>query len=73
MDYTETSLNRSNMGPTLGGPFRKVVGLGTIVCDRNKAIDIGDWSIFEGGRLVRFYCILQRWTGTVAGKWNLMR
>ena len=28
-----------------------------IVCDRNKAIDIREWSIFGGGQLERFYCI----------------
>ena len=27
-----------------------------IVWDRNKAIDIGKWSIFGSGRLERFYC-----------------
>ena len=25
--------------------------------DRNKAINIGEWSICIGGRLERFYCI----------------
>ena len=34
--YNKTSLNRPNMGPTLGGRFR------TIVWDRNKAINIGE-------------------------------
>ena len=27
--YSETSLNRSAIGPTLSGPFREVVHLGT--------------------------------------------
>ena len=51
------------MGPTLGGSFRDVVGLGSgiyvwaIVWDRNEAIDIGKLSICGGGYLERFYCI----------------
>ena len=27
-----------------------------IIWDQNKAIDIGEWSIWEGSRLERFYC-----------------
>ena len=46
------------MGPTLNGPFREVIGLGSwnmlIGWDPNKAIDIGEWSICGGGRLKRF-------------------
>ena len=33
--------------------------LWAIVRDANKAIDIGDWSICEDGRLERFYCKVQ--------------
>ena len=44
------------MGPTLGGQFKEVIGLGSynIVWDRNKAIDIGEWSVSGGGLLERF-------------------
>ena len=69
--YSKTTLNRSTTGPNLTGPFREVVGSGiggevgqgvkislsVIVWEPNKAIDIGKWSIFGGGRLERFYCI----------------
>ena len=43
------------------GSFRAVVGLGVgiflqwIGWDPNKAIDIGEWSICGGCRLMRFY------------------
>ena len=56
--YSKTSLQRPTMGPILGGLFREVVGLGSSdICmdDRNKAIDIGEWSICGGGQIERFY------------------
>ena len=28
--YSKTSLNRPTMGPTLAGPFREVIGLGSL-------------------------------------------
>ena len=31
--------------------------LSAIVWDRNNATDIGEWSMWGGGRLERFYCI----------------
>ena len=61
--YCKTSLNRSIMRPTLSGPLGRwsVQEVKTyvwlIVWDRNKTIDIGEWSICEGGRLESFYCI----------------
>ena len=57
------------MKPTLNGPFREVVGLGSykivtmvfVVCviiwDPNKAINIREWSICVGGWLEGFYCM----------------
>ena len=55
------------MGPTLNGPFRDLVGLGSwnivalvlyreTVLDLNEVINIGEWLICGGGRLERFYC-----------------
>ena len=29
-----------------------------IVWDQNKVIDIGEWSVYGGGRLERFNCII---------------
>ena len=52
----------------LSGGFREVMDLGrwsiwgvrisawAIVWDRNKGIDIGEWSICGGGLLERLYC-----------------
>ena len=45
------------MGPILSGPLREVVDLGNsnivwvIIWVQNKAIDIGEWSIWGCGRL----------------------
>ena len=62
--YSKTSLNRPTMASILNGPFREVVHLGSwnIVTmgdhwDPNQAIGIGEWSIWGGGRLGRFYWI----------------
>ena len=51
--FGKASLNRPTMGPTWtwSGPYRGVVW------DRNKTIDIGEWSICGGGWLEMFYCI----------------
>ena len=54
--YSKTSLNRATTGLTLNGPFKEVIGLGTL-WDPNEAIDIRMWSICGGGQLERFYCI----------------
>ena len=64
MNYSKHSLNRPTTGPTLNGPFKEVVGLGSLNMliyngngwDRNKAIAIDKWWICGGGRLERFYC-----------------
>ena len=58
------------MGPTLNGPFREMVGLGSenteyryngivwaIVWGPNKAVGIGEWAICGAGRIERLYCI----------------
>ena len=48
---------RTTMGPTLNGPFREVIGLGSqnivmaIIQD-----PIGEWSICGGGQLERYFC-----------------
>ena len=66
--YTKTSLNRLIVRPILNGPFREVFGLGSqkinyhgiiwaIICDLNKTIDIGEWSICGGMRLESFHCV----------------
>ena len=46
------------MGPTVTGPFREAVSLGSreIIWNPNEAVDIGEWSICGGGRLGRFDC-----------------
>ena len=46
------------MGPNLSGPFREVVGLGSMsdcLGPKYKVIDIEESSICGGGRLARFY------------------
>ena len=51
------------MGQTSCGPFREVIDLGgkisvwVILWDLNKAIDIGEWSIWGGGQLETFFYI----------------
>ncbi len=52
-------LNRPIMGLTLNGPFQELGYcyngiVWAIACDPNKAIDVGEWSIFGGDRLERF-------------------
>ena len=42
-----------------------------IAWDRNKAIDIGEWSICGVGRLERFYCI-GKCGGSSIAKWRRM-
>ena len=38
-----------------------------IIWDRNNAIDIGEWSIWESGRLERFYCTVPTMGSTLNG------
>ena len=59
---SKTFLNRPTSGPTLNGPFRELEYhynciVWAIVWDRNIEIDIGKWTICEGGQLERFDCI----------------
>ena len=64
--YGKTSLNQPTMGPILNGPFREVIGLGSlniitmngivwvIVRDPNKAVGLWRWSFTE---VLLYYCL----------------
>ena len=61
--YTyKASLKSTDHRTDFYGLCKEVAGLGnytiiTIVWHPNKVIDMREWSICEGGRLERFYCV----------------